>query len=72
MAGPHVLTHPFAVRVDPKALEPRGAITPGVPELKAQVRQLRRAEGHRGMGIRKPSVKPKGGVSGDGGSRSSP
>ena len=67
MAGAKIGRIHFAVRIDPKTLEPRGAITPGVPELRLKLDKLKSAEGHRGMGIRKSSVKNrKAGVSGDG------
>ena len=60
MAGAKIGRIHFAVRIEPKTLEPRGAITPGVPELRLKLDKLKSAEGHRGMEIRKPSVKPKG------------
>ena len=55
----------------PKTLEPRGALTLGVPVLQAQVRICcKTSGGHRGDGDRKPTQEPKGGVSGGWGSRS--
>ena len=70
MAGAKIGRIHFAVRIEPKTLEPRGAITPGVPELRLKLDKLKSAEGHRGMGIRKSSLKTERQGVGGWGSRS--
>ena len=58
---------PHSDRRSAKSIEPRGAITPGVPELRLMSGGQDVRRGHRGMGIRRSSVKNrKAGVSGDG------
>ena len=41
MAGAKIGRIHFAVRIDPKTLEPRGAMTPGVPELRLKLDKRR-------------------------------